>query len=120
MSPERIKWMTRKEAAAHLRVSVSTMAHWVQTNMGPRHFIAGGKARYLQEDLDRWAMGKEFEPMPMKLQNYILQKRKPGETARERDNRICQSLVEEMHAEKAEALRLLREAEKLSRPNTNG
>lgn len=114
-NPEERTWLTRKEAAEHLRVSVSTMAHWVQTGMGPRHFIAGGKARYLREDLDRWAMGKEFEPMPMKLQNYILRKRKPGETEREQAARVCQSLLEEAEAERLEDFRLLAEAEAFSK-----
>ena len=111
---DKFNWITRKEAAEYLRVSVSTMAHWVQTGMGPRHFIAGGKARYLREDLDCWAMGKEFEPMPMKLQNYVLRKRKPKETEREQAERICQSIVEEVQAEIDEDHQLLLEAKQMS------
>ena len=88
-----IIWMSRREAAEYLCVSLSCLAHMACEGMGPRFFKAGGKARYLKEDLDYWAMGEEFKPLPMIVQNFVLNKRKPGETEAQRSARICSSLI---------------------------
>ncbi len=58
--------------------------------------------------------------MPMKLQNYILGKRKPGETETARQARICQMLIDEANAEIDEDIKLLIEAHNLSRSYPNG
>ena len=88
-----VVWMSRKEAAEYLCVSLSCLAHMPMEGMGPRFFRAGGKVRYRREDLDRWAMGEEFEPLPMSIQNFVLNKRKPGETEAQRSARLCAQIV---------------------------
>ena len=46
-------WMRQREAAAHLGISVATLAR-VQP---PRHMI-GATPRYHRDELDAWALGR--------------------------------------------------------------
>lgn len=71
MSDIKIEWLLRAEAAAYLRLSVSSLAHMATNGMGPRYFKAGNRARYLKADLDAWARSVECEPMPAALQQFV-------------------------------------------------
>jgi excisionase family DNA binding protein len=45
-------FLSQKEAAAYLTVSVSTLRRWHQADIAPRLFRQGGILRYRREDLD--------------------------------------------------------------------
>ena len=52
--PKHEVWKT-SEAAAYLRISVSSLTKWRITGYGPKYIRIGPKAvRYRQEDLDAW------------------------------------------------------------------
>ena len=93
------RWMTRREAAAYLRISVSSLAHMACEGMGPRFFKAGGKVRYSKEDLDCWAMGEEFTPIPMKLQNFARQRSRHKANIFLDEQKICDQIVKEALSE---------------------
>lgn len=54
-------YLTRRESAAYLKVSVKLMEKLASAGTGPRYFRAGGKlARYRKADLDRWMEEQTF------------------------------------------------------------
>jgi len=71
-------WLLRAEAAAYLRLSVSTLAHLASDGMGPRFYKARNRVRYLKSDLDAWAKSAAYEPFPPLLQQYIADKGRTG------------------------------------------
>ena len=57
-----MKFFTRKEAAAYLKVSQSWLAQRAQKGMEPRFArFAGGKVRYMQDDLDAFVKAAVVE-----------------------------------------------------------
>ena len=50
--PLAIVWLSEKEAAAYLDVSISTIRRWRRIGNGPVSFRIGGIIRYQQADLD--------------------------------------------------------------------
>lgn len=46
------KLLTRKQAAAYLDVSVSTLARWARLRKGPLYVKLGSSARYRPSDLE--------------------------------------------------------------------
>ncbi|SUS03288.1 hypothetical protein DF3PB_10041 [uncultured Defluviicoccus sp.] len=71
MNGTEIVWLLRSEAAAYLRLSVSSLAHMACNGMGPRYFKTGNRARYLKADLDAWARSVAYEPLSLELQRYV-------------------------------------------------
>jgi excisionase family DNA binding protein len=55
-------FMTRKEAAGYLDVSVPSLARWASLGIGPAYYKLGRQTRYLKTDLDA----------------FITSRRKPG------------------------------------------
>jgi excisionase family DNA binding protein len=51
---ERPHWLTRKEAAAYLRLGESTLAKLFVAGDGPPAIKVGRSVRYASEDLDTW------------------------------------------------------------------
>ncbi|MVT55303.1 helix-turn-helix domain-containing protein [Bradyrhizobium yuanmingense] len=51
---ERLHWLTRKEAAAYLRLGESTLAKLFVSGDGPPAIKVGRAIRYASEDLDAW------------------------------------------------------------------
>ena len=47
-------YLSEKEAAAYLAVSMSTLRRWRRARSGPDHFRFGGVLRYSRSDLDRF------------------------------------------------------------------
>ena len=47
-------YLSEKEAAAYLSVSLSTLRRWRRANTGPAHFRFGGVLRYSRSALDRF------------------------------------------------------------------
>jgi excisionase family DNA binding protein len=47
-------YLSEKEAAAYLAVSMSTLRRWRRAHTGPVHFRFGGVLRYGRSDLDRF------------------------------------------------------------------
>ncbi|MDO5863399.1 MULTISPECIES: AlpA family transcriptional regulator [Paenarthrobacter] len=55
MNPEPTVWLTRKEAAAHLRLSTATLANWASIDYGPRYQrIGNGRVLYRLADIEEW------------------------------------------------------------------
>jgi hypothetical protein len=55
-------WMTRKEVAAFLRLSPSTLANWAVMDLGPTYTRLGkGRTLYRQEDVESWLLGQAKE-----------------------------------------------------------
>lgn len=55
--------LTREEAAAYLRVSVSSLAHWSTSGLGPVFVRLGRRAWYRQSVLDTWIESQVPERM---------------------------------------------------------
>lgn len=53
-SNERPYWLTRKEAAAYLRLGESTLAKLFVSGDGPPAIKVGRSVRYASGDLDAW------------------------------------------------------------------
>jgi predicted DNA-binding transcriptional regulator AlpA len=52
---EKIVWLTRKEAAAHMRLSSATLANWASLGCGPAYVRIGqGRVLYRLSDVDAW------------------------------------------------------------------
>lgn len=51
------KLLTRKQAAAYLDLSVSTLARWAGLRKGPPYVKLGSSARYRPEDLEAFVNG---------------------------------------------------------------
>lgn len=51
---ERPHYLMREQAAEYLGVSVPTLARWASKNKGPTYYRLGGRAKYLQQDLDAY------------------------------------------------------------------
>ena len=52
-------WLTRKEAAAFLRLSPATSANWASMDVGPSFTrLGGGRTLYRREDLDSWMLSQ--------------------------------------------------------------
>jgi excisionase family DNA binding protein len=47
-------FITEKEAAAYLTVSITTMRRWRLNGTGPKSFHTGDIVRYRREDIDAW------------------------------------------------------------------
>ena len=56
------EYLTEDEAAAHVHLNPRTLSNWRSAGRGPRFFKAGGRVRYLREDLDRWLDAHAREP----------------------------------------------------------
>ena len=60
-SPERIEWLTDKEAAAHLKISPRVLKDRARRGLIPAHPIPGGTRctlyRFLRHELDSALMG---------------------------------------------------------------
>jgi excisionase family DNA binding protein len=63
------KWLSPREAADYLGVTLQTLYQWRSANRGPKSYKLGEKnpdalndsrpVRYRRKDLDRWIMGQE-------------------------------------------------------------
>ncbi|AMN39732.1 helix-turn-helix transcriptional regulator [Rhodoplanes sp. Z2-YC6860] len=53
-SPSLPTWLTRKEAALHLRLGESTLAKLFLSGDGPFAIKIGKSVRYARHDLDSW------------------------------------------------------------------
>lgn len=52
---EKTIWLTRKEAAEHMRLSPATLANWASLDCGPKYVRIGrGRVLYRRDDLDNW------------------------------------------------------------------
>jgi predicted DNA-binding transcriptional regulator AlpA len=52
---EETVWLTRKEAAAHMRLSPATLANWGSLDCGPSYIRIGqGRVLYRMSDIDAW------------------------------------------------------------------
>ncbi|MFC9352811.1 helix-turn-helix transcriptional regulator [Arthrobacter sp. NPDC057013] len=52
---EKTVWLTRKEAAAHMRLSSATLANWASLDCGPAYVRIGqGRVLYRLSDVDTW------------------------------------------------------------------
>jgi excisionase family DNA binding protein len=51
-------WLTRKEAARHLRLGESTLAKLFISGAGPMAIKIGKSVRYAKVDLDNWMAGR--------------------------------------------------------------
>jgi excisionase family DNA binding protein len=51
-------WLTRKEAARHLRLGESTLAKLFISGGGPMAIKIGKSVRYAKVDLDAWMTGR--------------------------------------------------------------
>ena len=47
-------YLSEKQAAAYLTVSMSTLRRWRRANTGPAHFRFGGVLRYCRSELDQF------------------------------------------------------------------
>ena len=52
-------YLTTREAASVLRMSVRTLDRYRVTGEGPPFMKLGGRIRYLRSDIDRWAQAKK-------------------------------------------------------------
>ncbi len=50
-----MRYLTTKETAQYLGVSIPTLARWRKNKTSPPYFKKGGIIRYRQDDLDDWA-----------------------------------------------------------------
>ncbi len=46
------EWLTRDEAAAHLKISTRTLTRWTEHGRCPVHRTPGGRPRFLRRELD--------------------------------------------------------------------
>jgi excisionase family DNA binding protein len=54
-NPEMTVWLTRKEAAAYLRLSPATLANWASIGGGPGYQgIGRGRVLYRLADVEAW------------------------------------------------------------------
>jgi predicted DNA-binding transcriptional regulator AlpA len=52
---EKTIWLTRKEAAEHLRLSPATLANWASLDCGPEYVRIGrGRVLYRMSDVSSW------------------------------------------------------------------
>ncbi|APX00391.1 helix-turn-helix transcriptional regulator [Arthrobacter sp. QXT-31] len=52
---EKTVWLTRKEAAGHMRLSAATLANWASLDCGPAYVRIGqGRVLYRMSDVDSW------------------------------------------------------------------
>ena len=52
-------WLTRKEAAAFLRLSPATLANWASMDAGPPYMrLGGGRTLYRQEAIESWLLAQ--------------------------------------------------------------
>jgi predicted DNA-binding transcriptional regulator AlpA len=57
--PTAATWLTRKEAAAFLRLSPATLANWASMDVGPPFTrLGGGRTFYRREDVDSWMLSQ--------------------------------------------------------------
>ncbi|HEY8008760.1 MAG TPA: helix-turn-helix domain-containing protein [Methylocella sp.] len=49
---EAVLYLSRRQAAAYLNISVATLARWASRGTGPAYFKLAGLTRYLRSDLD--------------------------------------------------------------------
>jgi len=50
-----MRFLTTKEAAEYLAVSLSTLKRWRKENRSPPYLKQGGIIRYALDDLKKWA-----------------------------------------------------------------
>jgi hypothetical protein len=55
-------YLDESAAAAVLGLTARTLANWRSAGRGPRYLKAGGRVRYLRDDLDRWLDSHAHEP----------------------------------------------------------
>jgi excisionase family DNA binding protein len=55
-------WMTRAEAAAHLRITPGTLDRWVKAGKVTRYRGPGGSIRFRREELDALLTPEDPEP----------------------------------------------------------
>lgn len=46
------EWLTRQQAADHLKISPRTLSRWVEHGRCPVHHTPGGRPRFLRDELD--------------------------------------------------------------------
>lgn len=46
------EFLTRRQAAVYLKISVATLARWASQGTGPAYYKLAGVTRYLRSDLD--------------------------------------------------------------------
>lgn len=61
-----MKLLTRREAAAFLRVPASTLAQWAYQHKGPRYFRVGRRCLYDDADLIAFLREHAVEPTKTK------------------------------------------------------
>ncbi|WP_371033306.1 helix-turn-helix transcriptional regulator [Methylosinus sp. PW1] len=49
-----ILFLTRRQAADYLRLSIATLARWASQGIGPVYYKHAGRTRYLRSDLDAY------------------------------------------------------------------
>ncbi|MFD0043598.1 helix-turn-helix transcriptional regulator [Pseudarthrobacter scleromae] len=48
-------WLTRQEAAEHMRLSSATLANWASQDIGPNYIRIGrGRVLYRRDDVNNW------------------------------------------------------------------
>jgi hypothetical protein len=52
-------WLRTPEAAAHLKISISSLTKWRVWGKGPRHAKLIGSVVYSLQDLDAWATAQK-------------------------------------------------------------
>lgn len=64
-------WLLRRDAAAYLGLSVSTLGHWASLRIGPQYYKAGKFTRYRIADLDAWLSSGLARPLSQEVQSYL-------------------------------------------------
>lgn len=64
-------WLLRKDAAAYLGLSVSTLGHWASDRIGPPYYKTGKYTRYRIADLDAWLSSGLASPLSLGVQRYL-------------------------------------------------
>lgn len=59
-------YLTAREAAAYMRVSVPTLERWRANGVGPRFTRGGARILYHRADLDSWLTSR-LVPLPRRL-----------------------------------------------------
>jgi excisionase family DNA binding protein len=58
-------FLTSKEAAERLSVSVASLRRWRREGSGPRSYRIGGRVMYRPDELDSWVEARASEPSPV-------------------------------------------------------
>lgn len=60
----RSAWLTAREAAAHLRVSLRTIEAWTAAGVIPAHRLGPRLVRYRAPEIDAWAIAQPRPAAP--------------------------------------------------------